>query len=282
MTLYQDVEIVLTTKHEKGRAIEPAFSEILGSQLRSVDLDTDTLGTFSGEVDRKGNALECVKQKCEWGMSQARAEYGLASEGSFGPHPAIPFVRADTEILYFIDRTRNIHIHLIEVSTDTNYQMQAVSSIEEIQKFAADAGFPEHALILRPNSAKRGTLTFKGIQQIDELIEVFKDCVRQSTDRQVWVETDMRAHLNPSRMRTIANLARKMATRLSNVCPQCHTPGWGMVDVEVGLECAWCESKTENVKFEIFGCPKCAYQEKSKPAHGLEKADPAYCLRCNP
>jgi predicted Zn-ribbon and HTH transcriptional regulator len=282
MALYQDVEILLTTKHEKEIAIEPAFAELLGARIRSLNLDTDTLGTFAGEVERKGNALECARQKCDWGIQQAGADYGLASEGSFGPHPYIPVVRVDTEILYFIDRPSNIHLHLIEVSTDTNYQMQAVSSIEELQKFAENAGFPEHALILRPNSAKRGTLTFKGIQQLDELIEVFKDCLRQSTDRLVWVETDMRAHLNPSRMRAIARLARKMATRLSNLCPQCQTPGWGMVDVEVGLECAWCASKTENVKFEIFGCPKCAYQEKSKPAHGLEKADPAYCLRCNP
>jgi hypothetical protein len=282
MMLYKDVEIILTTKHEKGRAIEPAFAEILGSRIRSLDLDTDTLGTFSGEVERKGNALECVKKKCEWGMKQVSSEYGLASEGSFGPHPYIHFVQTDTEILYFIDRKRNIRLHLIEISTATNYQMKTVSSIEELQKFAEEAGFPSHALIMRPNSAKRGTLMFKGIQQIDELVDAFKDCVQKSADRLAWVETDMRAHLNPSRMQTIAGLARKLATRLSNVCPECHAPGWGMVDVEVGLECSWCGSKTENVKFEIFGCTKCSYKEKSIPTHGMEQADPAYCLRCNP
>lgn len=282
MELYQDVEIVLTTKHEKGRAIEPAFAEILGARIRSIDLDTDTLGTFSGEVERKGNALECVKKKCEWGMKQVRADYGLASEGSFGPHPYVPFVRVDTEILYFIDRQRNICLHLTEISTDTNYQMKTVSSIEELQKFAEDVGFPAHALIVQPNSVKRGTLMFKGIQQTDELIDAFKDCVQKSADRLAWVETDMRAHLNPSRMQAIARLARKLAIRLSNICPECHVPGWGMVDVEVGLECSWCASKTENVKFEIFGCTKCSYKEKSRPTHGMEKADPAYCSYCNP
>jgi hypothetical protein len=61
MKPYKDVEIVLTTKHEKERAIEPAFAEILDARIRSLDLDTDILGTFSGEVERKGNALECVK-----------------------------------------------------------------------------------------------------------------------------------------------------------------------------------------------------------------------------
>jgi hypothetical protein len=282
MQPYRDVEIVLTTKHDKARAIEPAFAELLGARIRSLDLDTDTLGTFSGEVERKGHALECVKHKCEWGMNQVKADYGLASEGSFGPHPGIPFVRVDTELLYFIDRQRNIGLHLTEISTDTNYQMKTVASIEELQKFAQDARFPSHALILRPNSATRGTLTFKGIQQLDELLDAFKDCVRQSADRLAWVETDMRAHLNPSRMQAIARLARKLSTRLANVCPECHTPGWGIVDVEVGLECSWCASKTENVKFEIFGCTKCAYQEKCLPTHGLNKADPAYCSRCNP
>ena len=279
---YQDVEIVLTTKHEKGRVIEPAFSEILGAHIRSLDLDTDTLGTFSGEVERKGNALDCVKKKCEWGMKQARSDYGLASEGSFGSHPYIPFIQTDAEILYFMDRKRNIHLHLTEISTDTNYQMKAVSSIEELQKFSEDVGFPAHALIVQPNSAKRGTIIFKGIQQIDELVDAFKDCVQRSADRLAWVETDMRAHLNPSRAQVIAKLARKLATRLSNVCPECHAPGWGMIDVELGLECSWCASKTENIKFEIFGCTKCSFKVKSMPTHGMEKADPAYCLRCNP
>jgi hypothetical protein len=282
MKPYKGVEIVLTTKHEKERVIEPAFAEILGACIRSLDLDTDTLGTFSGEVERTGNALECVKHKCEWGMQQAKADFGLASEGSFGPHPYLPFVQANAEILYFIDLQRNIHLHLTEISTATNYQMKMVSSIKELQKFAEDAKFPFHALIVQPNSAKRGTLMFKGIQQIEQLIDAFQDCVQKSTDRLAWVETDMRAHLNPSRAQVIASLARKMATRLSNLCPECHAPGWGIVDVELGLECSWCASKTENIKFEIFGCTKCSYKEKSIPAHGMEKADPAYCSYCNP
>jgi hypothetical protein len=282
MNPYKDVEIVLTTKHEKERTIEPAFAEILGARIRSLDLDTDTLGTFSGEVERKGNALECVKKKCEWGMQQAKADFGLASEGSFGQHPYLPFVQADAEILYFRDLQRDIRIHLTEISTTTNYQMKTVSSIEELQKFAEDAKFPSHALIVQPNSAKRGTIIFKGIQQIDQLIDAFKDCVQKSSDRSVWVETDMRAHLNPSRAQVIASLARKLATRLSNLCPECDAPGWGIVDTELGLECSWCASKTENVKFEIFGCTKCSYQEKSIPTHGMKKANPAYCLHCNP
>jgi len=274
--------IILTTKHGKSVAIAPPFWAKLSVGVLEYLVDTDVLGTFSGEVARAGSALACVQRKCAWGVEQLGVEYGLASEGSFGPHPFIPFLPCDHEILYFIDRKRNFHLHLSHISEKTNYQMQVLASMAELQQFAKAAQFPSHALILRPNHRQNKHLLFKGIQTADALEAAFKEAQKHSPNGTVWVETDMRAHLNPSRMSVIGELAEKMAQRLATPCPKCQTPGWGEVRVETGLACRWCGSETELVKAEIFGCTKCDYEVRVGRADGLREADPGNCPYCNP
>jgi hypothetical protein len=274
--------IILTTKHAKSIAIAPPFWEKLSVGVLEYPLDTDTLGTFSGEVVRAGSALECVQRKCTWGVEQLDVDYGLASEGSFGPHPFIPFLPCDHEILYFIDRKRNFHLHLSHLSEKTNYRIEVVDSLEELQKFAQAVQFPSHGLILRPNHQQSKGVLFKGIDTVGALEVAFKEARKHAPNGQVWVETDMRAHQNPSRMAVIGELAEKMALQLATPCPKCQTPGWGEVRVETGLECRWCGSETELVKAEIFGCPKCEYEERTGRADGLREADPGNCPYCNP
>ncbi len=131
---YQGAQIILPTKHVKSLAIAPPFLNKLGASIVEYDMDTDTLGTFSGEIERKGSAMQCAKHKCEMGLINYgdHAEYGLASEGSFVPHPFIPFSACDEEILYFIDRDRGFHLHMSLLSTKTNYHMKSISSFEAL------------------------------------------------------------------------------------------------------------------------------------------------------
>jgi len=279
---YARSSIVLTTKHGKVSAIAPPFRKKLAAEVTECNLDTDMFGTFSGEVERKNNALESACHKCEWGMKQILADYGLASEGSFGPHPFIPFLPCDHEILYFIDRKRDFHLHISHLSQRTNYQMQVIDSLEALQKLAQQTQFPSHALIIRPNAWEDKSIIFKGIQSQNLLEEAFKESLKHSADNKVWVETDMRAHLNPSRMVVITELAEKLAERLANTCPKCNMPGWGKVRVQKGLECNCCKSETELVKTEIFGCTKCDYEETKQRADSLTSATPENCSYCNP
>jgi hypothetical protein len=81
--------IIIPTKHAKAQAIMKSFWDILGASVIEYAVDTDRLGTFTGEVERIGTALECAKRKCKWSLEMLgdSAEYLLASEGSFGPHP---------------------------------------------------------------------------------------------------------------------------------------------------------------------------------------------------
>lgn len=56
--------VVLTTKHHKSVALAPPFETILGAGMLEYVVDTDQLGTFSGEIKRKGSALETARKKC--------------------------------------------------------------------------------------------------------------------------------------------------------------------------------------------------------------------------
>lgn len=279
---YAGACVVLTTKHAKSIAIAPPFEKILGAGVLEYVVDTDKLGTFSGEIERKGSALDCVRKKCEWSIKKTKADYALASEGSFGTHPFIPFIPSNREILYFIDRKRKFHLHVTDLYTETNYQMGEFSSLDEIKAFAEKALFPSHALIVRPAPRGSDGPVFKEVMNEAELEAAVKECLKASSEKKVWVETDMRAHVNPTRMKMIGRLAETLAQRLSCLCPSCYTPGWGRVDIEGGLPCGWCGTPTDEIKAEFYGCTKCRYKETKAAPHGKETAEPGCCPICNP
>lgn len=274
--------IILPTKHQKSNAIAPVFDNVLQAGVLEYVVDTDLLGTFSGEIERKGTALDCAQKKCEWGLLNEGAQYALASEGSFGPHPWLPFMAADTEVLYFIDKARGFHLHVTDVFGETNYQMSEVTSYEELLDFADKALFPSHALILRSCAREKKGEIFKGLQTKSDLESAFLESLNISPQKKVFVETDMRAHLNPTRMKIIEKLSQTLAKRLLSLCPCCATPGWGKIDIEIGLPCSGCDRPTLGTKAQIFGCTKCSHKEKMLPSNRQLKADPGHCGYCNP
>lgn len=275
---------MLPTKHAKSIAIAPPFWEKLQADVLEYQVDTDQLGTFSGEIERQGNALECARRKCEWSFEKLgnQVEFALASEGSFGPHPLTPFLPCDHEILYFIDRRHDFHLYLTHLSEKTNYRMEVLDSFEALQKFAEFIHFPSHALILRPEGRDTKQPIFKGLCSFAALEDAFREAKQFSSNGNVWVETDMRAQFNPSRMKVIGELAVILADRLAAHCPKCNLPGWGKVRVQKGLECSWCGAETDMIKYEVFGCTKCTYEENMERTDRLKQADPGNCSYCNP
>lgn len=142
--------------------------------------------------------------------------------------------------------------------------------------------FPSHALIVRPAPRGSDGPVFKEVMSEADLEAAAQECLKASGDNKVWVETDMRAHVNPTRMKMIGRLAQTLAQRLSCLCPSCYTPGWGRVDIEGGLPCGWCGTPTDEIKAEIYGCTKCRYKETKAAPHGRETAEPGCCPICNP
>ena len=279
---YYGACFLLTTKHSKSIALNPSFERILGAGILEYVVDTDTLGTFSGEIERKGTALECAREKCERGLKETNADYALASEGSFGSHTFIPFLPSNSEILYFIDRVRNFHLHVTDVTSNTNYQIKEIGALEELHAFSENAFFPSHALIIRSYPKEIEGPIFKGIENKADLEAAFLETIKFSPKNKVWVETDMRADFNPTRMKFIGKLGEKLAQRLNCECPHCGTPGWGKTDVESGLPCELCGLPTEQIKSEIHACNLCKYKENLLINDQINKAEAKFCNICNP
>jgi hypothetical protein len=80
------------TKHQKEEAISPLLKKTLGvTCFVSKDFDTDSLGTFSGEIARNDDALTTLKKKCLNGIQAEGFDLAVATEGSFGNHPTVFF-----------------------------------------------------------------------------------------------------------------------------------------------------------------------------------------------
>ncbi len=274
----------LATMHGKQDAIAPVLEAHLGLSVVVPDrLDTDALGTFTGEIERPGDMLETAIAKARLGMQAAGTNIGIASEGSYGPHPVMPFVPLGRELIVLIDDTRGITIKEVLLCDATNFLHVLASTIDDIENFLQRVGFPEHGLIVRPNrAAPGGARVLKGIQCLDSLSQAIRHLAESSSDRRARIEADMRAHQNPTRMAAIADASRLLADRVATLCPSCESPGFGREGSETGLPCSWCGAPTERVLHEIMGCAACDHTEEQSRSDGLTEADPGQCQYCNP
>jgi hypothetical protein len=277
---YDGAEAALATMHGKAAALGPPLARALGLRLRvPTGLDTDRLGSFTGEIPRPGPMEETAIAKARMGMAAAGLPLGLASEGSYGPHPQLPFLALGVELLAWIDAGRGLTV--IERMTDPApaYDQAEAGGMAALAPFLDRAGFPRTALIVRPNS---GGPAEKGLREPAALARAVTRAARASADGLAFVQTDMRAHVNPRRMATIGRLAEKLAARLARPCPACAAPGFGLTAVARGLPCAWCRRPGEMVRHERHGCAGCGHEERRPRPDGLTEADPANCPICNP
>ncbi len=268
--------VMLATMHGKETVIAPILERRLGWKVEHIPgLDTDRFGTFSGEIEREGSALEAARKKAKAALSATGATLVLASEGSFGPHPSVPFVASDHELLVLIDTVHQVEIQASVISIATNYAQKTLAEWSDLEQFAQSIGFPEHRLILKSKCAM-----IKGIGSWPELSKYFTE-LRGEQDG-VWVETDMRAMYNPMRMRVIGQAAEALADKLLSTCPSCSSPGFEIADIIPGLPCSLCHIPTTVAKAHLWACPRCGFSlEKSRP-DGLLLADPGHCDWCNP
>ncbi len=275
--------VALSTMHRKEKAIAPAFRQTLGSLVLAIPgINTDELGTFTGEIPRTGTMEETVRKKARLGMRASGLRLGIASEGSFGPHPAIPFFPAGLELMIFIDDERGFEIIESQMSEETNYTGVLVKTLAEAEEFLKRSRFPSHKTIVASQYPRGKSFLAKGIGEKYQLIQAVKAAAKASKNGIVRIETDMRAHMNPTRMRCIRSLAAKLAKRLNTPCPKCEAPGWGVTDVEKGLPCRSCHTPTHWTARLIFSCALCGYRRVTGRPDGKNYADEALCPYCNP
>lgn len=276
---YKNREVALLTQHGKESVISPTLKQSIGCIVTKVEgYDTDLLGTFSRDIPRAGTQIEAARKKASIGMERARLPLGLASEGSFGPHPFTGMFSWNVEILIWIDKENDLEI-LTMSQGKTNLSHELTTNWEDTEAFAIKAGFPEHHLVVRPKGENDSRIR-KGICEWDDLRAAFAWAQEQSGSGNVFIETDMRAHANPTRMNMIALAADELAAKLSSTCPACSAPGYWIVERLPGLKCRRCGQPTGDIQAEVYGCLKCSH--KVTVPRTAKYADPGHCDSCNP
>lgn len=271
-------KIALATKHGKLTQIAPAFESLRDWQIELVEIDTDVYGTFSGEVPRLLAPREAAIEKARAGALHAGCDFGLASEGTIGPHPQIPFINADLEVMAFVDLKTDFAVVETLMSPEIQAYSSTVNSDTDIEGLIAKLDLPAHAANATINiDGERQFI--KGIHRPEELRRVVAIALGQSAT--VEVENDFRAMSSPSRQANIAALAEKLAARLGSNCPACNQIGWGSVGFEYGLPCSDCFEVVASVAHaEKLGCVTCDHSELR--SLGRDSVDPARCEHCNP
>lgn len=276
---YENIKISLLTKHKKEKVIAPKFIKMFDAEIIHTDtFDTDELGTFTRDKARYGNQLDAARRKARIGMEITGLKYGIASEGSFISDPFIGLLPWNHEIIIFIDDILGIEIIGSSKSAAVSRQSK-IRNWKELAKFAKLNKFPTHHLVLRPDDENHPVFQ-KGISNRIILEESFNQAMKLSKTKKVYVEHDLRAHANPTRMKNIANATTDLIHKLKSLCPNCHTPGFQITKVKSGLPCAICDMETRETFEKIFTCNTCDY-EKSEFVK-KENADPAKCDFCNP
>ena len=268
---------VIVTMHGKAQVIEPALAALGLRFLPPPAIDTDRFGTFTRDVARFGRQRDALLAKAQAGLDQAPdAEFAVASEGAFGPHPEIPFVPAGHEMVALRSRRSGQAVIGRYLTTATNFMQARASSLAEAHAFAARIGFPDHGIVVM--AGQDGPILAKGVTEPAELMATC--AARLDSHGSVWLEADMRAHRNPTRMTAIAAATADLAARLHAPCPACAYPGW-LPQMLNGRPCAWCAGPTSETWVEQYRCEGCG--------HGTERridperpGDPGHCVQCNP
>jgi hypothetical protein len=268
----------LATKHAKDEAIASVFRDLLGIQVQVSNIDTDSFGTFTGDIPRTNSPLKTAVAKARAGMAESGHSLGLASEGTIGPDPFIPFITADIETIVFVDDGREIVVSETTRSTEITAIRETVIPDTDLTKLLGRADFPRHGLIVRPPEPHVAPIA-KGITDETALLLAIRECA--SHYGTAVVESDLRACYSPSRMRNIQECASRLAERIGTRCPECAGPGWGRTEPVRGLPCSACGTYVETaIRADVFGCPGCpAEREDPRPSQSVE---PRWCPSCNP
>ncbi len=272
-------KIALATKHGKFAQIGPAFETLTEWQIEIAEIDTDVFGTFSGEIERSLSPKATAIEKAKAGAEFLGYEFGMASEGTIGPHPQMPFVNADFEIIALVNIRKNFALVETFLTSEIQAHSEIVNAETDLDTLIRKLDLPIHSATVKVDV--NGSQQFhKGICVPDALKHIISEALSLSP-KSVQVENDFRAMHSPSRQLNINAVAQKLAARINSNCPNCNEIGWGKVGYEYGLPCSSCfKTVTTAPHAEKHGCVSCDFTSLVSLAQ--EFVDPSRCDFCNP
>ena len=279
-SVYTGQRVAFLTQHGKEQVVAPVLEQGLGCLIEHVTgFDTDQLGTFTRDVPRPGSQLDAARRKARKGMELSGLWLGLASEGSFGLDPFSGMFPRNLELLVWLDDSLGIEVVGMAQGAARSAHL-LTGDWAEVEAFAARVEFPSHQLVLRPQNQDDPRI-HKGIADSGRLRACFDECLAQASNRQVFVETDLRAFANPSRMNHVEQAARDLLQRMQSRCPDCQTPGCWVTERLPGLPCSDCGLPTASYRAEVWSCLRCPYRcVKARKDRAV--TEPRHCSHCNP
>jgi len=272
--------IALPTLHGKQAIIAPVLEGATGCRVLHVpDIDTDRFGTFTRDVARTGNQLDAARTKARAALDHSGLSLALASEGAFVSDPIAGVIPWNIEIVLLLD-SRNGQEIVGMAQGPARAGQGLARTPDELLQLARELGFPEHRLCLRPDHSE-DVHVVKGLGTADALLQAFGQALAQSGRGQVFVESDLRAHCNPTRQAMIRRAAEDLRNRMLSACPACGLPGFALSGHRPGRPCRICASATREPLAHLWSCGTCHHTEERR--EGLPAlADPSRCDRCNP
>lgn len=276
---YTGETLALLTKHGKGKAVSAALQPHLDCRVITVDgFDTDRLGTFTREVPRPHGQRETAFRKAHIARRLAGGHLGLGSEGAFGADPMTGLLPWNRELVVLCDEQRGIEVAGL-AEGEACFHHCLTDNWEQVITFLEKAGFPEHQLALRPESDSDPRIR-KGINSLDALEAAFHAARAEADNGMVFLENDLRAHANPTRMAMIRKAAENLAEKLLSHCPRCDSPGFWLHNPVRGLPCEQCGLKTpEPLAWEEL-CHSCQFRRRLPEQR--QWAPARLCPVCNP
>lgn len=270
--------VIMATKHRKEVYLGQVLSDHWDVTVRAADVDTDQLGTFSGEIPRPGDVPTTLRKKVSLALANyPDAEVVVATEGSFGPDPVLGWIPLHEEVLLWAWPKLGKELFVAHRSHDTNFSSCQEPDLAAVRRWAERVGFPAAHLILRRAD---GTVVAKGLNDPTELERRWRET--SAAHGAPIVETDMRADRNPRRQEALRALAHKTMEALEARCPSCGFPGFVPRPASPGAPCRACGAPTRLPRELRVECPECHAAQSHESPHQLQGVDPGQCDRCNP
>ena len=113
-------------------------------------------GRMDTEIARAGGMIEAARAKARAAIAATGLGTGLASEGAYGPDPALPFVARGVEVMLWRDEATGHEVIERLIDDAPCFDRAEVRDMAGAEAFLARIGFPATAVIVARAGAPGG------------------------------------------------------------------------------------------------------------------------------
>jgi hypothetical protein len=201
------MKVCIVTKHEKHKIITPLFSEAFNINPELLEFDTDTLGTFTPEKKRKLDIKHTLLAKAKIGLQDNKYMHSISSEGSFYPHPFLPGIHLNTELVCIVNH-QNEYLIAEYTTPKIVFGKDQIHNLTELETFLKNYQFPSHQVIVQT----KNWLGISKFHKQDFTEQELKNLLKKY--KKFTIYTDQRANKNPTRQLAIQEACKLLIQKI--------------------------------------------------------------------